>query len=150
MPAGRPSLYTKDIADRICDWIAEGKSLRSFTREHDDVPGLSTICLWIVNNAEFLEQYRSAREAAGYAHADDILEVADEARAGTLEPNVAKVVMDAKKWAAERMAPKSHGVKQAMEVYGKDGGAIKTESTTDVELARQVAFLLASGVQKGE
>lgn len=42
------------------------------------------------------------------------------------------------------------GLADRKEHTGKDGGAIKTESTTDVELARQVAFLLASGVQKGE
>lgn len=150
MSGGRPSVYTDELADRICEWIADGKSLRSFERENDDSPALSTICLWIVNNEKFSEHYRRARQAGGYAHADDILEVADQVLVGQLEPASAKVVIDAKKWAAERMAPKGHATKQVLEHVGEDGGPIKTESTPDVELARQVAFLLAKGVQGSE
>lgn len=41
------------------------------------------------------------------------------------------------------------GLADKQEHAGKDGGAIKIESTTDVELARQVAFLLAKGIHDG-
>lgn len=119
-PGGRPTKYTQVLALSICEHIAGGKSLRSFCRE-EDAPALSSVCLWIVTKPEFSEQYRRAREAAGYAHADDILDMADEVYNGTLEPQSAKVIIDAKKWAAERMAPKAHSPRQEVDHTSTDG-----------------------------
>ena len=94
MPGGRPSSYTDELAKEICEWLANGRSLRAYCRQ-GGVPGLSTITKWIVTNDEFREQYAKARESAGHAQADEILEVADEIRRGELEPQAAKIIMDA-------------------------------------------------------
>ena len=104
----RPTIFTQEMADRFCDHIAEGKSMRSFVRENDDSPGLSSWTRWIVGKPEFWEQYTQARQAAGYAHADDMAEIVDKVGSGQLEPQAARVMMDGRKWTAERMAPKQH------------------------------------------
>ncbi len=104
---GRPTTYTPEIADAICTWLASGQSLRAYCRQ-DDTPALSTVCLWIVTHDDFSEQYAHAREAAGYAHADEITDIAHRVLDGELDPGAARVAMDGKKWAAERMAPKRH------------------------------------------
>lgn len=39
---GRPTDYTKDMADKICEKIANGRSLRSICAE-DGVPPMKTI-----------------------------------------------------------------------------------------------------------
>lgn len=120
MPAGRPTDYTPEIAADICEWLAGGKSLRAFCRQ-DGTPDVSTVCRWIVRNEEFRAQYVQARESAGYAHADGIIEAVELVRDGALEPQVAKAMMDGLKWAAERMAPKTHSPKVQQDHTSSDG-----------------------------
>jgi len=137
MPAGRPTSYNADIADRICMWIAEGKSLRSFCRQ-DETPGLSTVCLWIVTHPQFMEQYAHARQAGGYAHADDIIDIADMVRDGLLDPNAARVILDAKKWSAERMAPKGH-MPQSLVNHQSPDGSMSPKSGLDISMLSKEA-----------
>jgi hypothetical protein len=113
---GRPSKYMKTLGDEICTRIAGGESLRAICRESDK-PVLSTVLLWVVDekHKHFSEQYARSRIAAGYSHADEMLELRHRVVDGELEPQAAKVVMDALKWGAERMAPKKHGAHQTIE-----------------------------------
>jgi hypothetical protein len=114
MPAGRPTDYTPQIAEEICKWIAGGESLRAFCRQ-PNTPDFSTVTRWIVRHDEFRNQYVHARESAGYAHADGIVEIVEMLRSGELDPNTAKAMMDGLKWAAERMAPKAHSSRQEID-----------------------------------
>ena len=107
MPAGRPTDYTPELAERICEWLDDGKSLRASCRQ-ENTPHVATVTRWIVTHPAFREQYVWAREAAGYAHADEIADLASRVIEGEIEPHAARVAMDGKKWAAERMAPKAH------------------------------------------
>jgi hypothetical protein len=119
-PVGRPTDYTPDIAERICEWIAGGQSLRAFCRE-DGSPDPSTVCRWIVRHEEFRKQYAQAREAAGYAHGDGVIEIVELLRAGEVDAQTARAIMDGLKWAAERMAPKAHAAKQDINHTSDDG-----------------------------
>jgi len=108
----RPTSYTVDIKDEICTRIAGGESLRSICAD-ESLPAMSTVLLWVVNDREgFSEHYHASREAAGYAHADEALALRFELREGTIDPQSAKVILDALKWGAERMAPKKHSARQ--------------------------------------
>ena len=103
----RPTDYTPELAERICQHIAGGESLRSVCRSPGE-PHVATVCRWIIKHDEFREQYAHAREAAGYAHGDGVIEVVEAVRNGDIDAQTARVMMDGLKWAAERMAPKSH------------------------------------------
>ena len=123
---GRPSAHTPEIADEICHRIAGGESLRSVCRE-EHMPAFSTVLLWVVHDREgFSDQYHASREAAGYAHADEALELRNELRAGDLDPATAKVILDALKWGAERMAPKRHSQRQEVDHRSGDGSMSPT------------------------
>lgn len=124
-PVGRPTDYSPDLSASICEWIAGGKSLRAFCRQ-SGTPDVSTICRWIVTHEEFRKQYVQAREAAGFAHADGIIEIAELLRDGTVDPQTGKAIMDGLKWAAERMAPKSHSAKQEIAHTSPDGSFAPT------------------------
>jgi hypothetical protein len=108
---GRPTDYTTELAESICAWIAGGKSLRSFCAQKG-TPDVTTVCRWIVRHDEFRQHYTQAREAAGYAHGDGVIEVVELLRAGTVDPQQGRAMMDGLKWAAERMAPKAHSPRQ--------------------------------------
>tara|TARA_R110000782_G_scaffold143274_1_gene235991 strand:- start:112 stop:522 length:411 start_codon:yes stop_codon:yes gene_type:complete len=132
MAGGRPTDYTEEIAEMVCTWLSGGKSLRAFCRQ-EDTPDVTTVCRWIVKHDGFRQQYAQAREAAGYAHGDGVIEIVELLRDGGLEPQVAKAMMDGLKWAAERMAPKAHSQRQEVDhtTNGKDMMPAVTVSFND-------------------
>ena len=58
---GRPSSYVKEVADDICQLIAQGESLRKIC-ERPGMPSLSMVFRWLNEQAEFRDQYARARE----------------------------------------------------------------------------------------
>ena len=112
---GRPSKYSEEVKDEICTRLAGGESLRSICRD-EHLPVLSTVLLWVVNDREgFSLHYHAAREAAGYAHADEALELRHMLYGGEIDHQSAKVILDSLKWGAERMAPKRHSQRQEVD-----------------------------------
>jgi hypothetical protein len=139
----RPTIYTMELGEAICERLAGGDSLRSICRD-DEMPALSSVLLWVVDgkHAEFSEQYARARDANGQSHGDRVADLVDKVINGQLGPQEAKVAMDGLKWSAERMAPKSYGNKQQLEHTGKDGAPIKIENKSPREMAREILFAL--------
>lgn len=131
---GRPTDYTQEIAESICSWIAGGKSLRAYCRQ-DGTPDVTTVCRWIVRHDEFRQQYTQAREAAGYAHGDGVIEVVELLRDGDIDPQTAKAMMDGLKWAAERMAPKAHSPKQQID-HTTNGESLNAISPAQAAIER--------------
>lgn len=73
---GRPSSYTQEIADEICERIAGGETLSSVCRD-ERMPMRRTIYDWIVSNETFSAHIARARELGADAIADDTLRIAD-------------------------------------------------------------------------
>jgi len=109
---GRPSDYTEEEADRICAWIAEGRSLRSYCRlEHR---GLDTVYRWLRERREFRERYARAHDDRADSLADEIVDIADEAATGSMEEiQAARLRVDARKWVASKLKPTKWGDYQA-------------------------------------
>lgn len=117
---GRPSKYSNEMAEKICEKIANGRSLRSICAE-DGMPTTSTVCKWLIENKEFSEQYARAREKQADYFAEEIIEIADSAEAESAAVSKAKLQIDARKWAASKIAPKKYGDKQEIDVKSSDG-----------------------------
>lgn len=131
---GRPTVMTPEVVEYICTELAEGRSLRSICRE-EGMPAVSTVLLAVVQDRNgFSEQYRRAREAAGFAHADNIVELANMVAASEIGPNEARAAMDGLKWAAERMAPKHHSPRQQLDHTTK-GESLNRPATAEAALA---------------
>lgn len=119
---GRPSLFTPELADVICDRLSEGRSLRAICSDAD-MPGRGAVFRWLAENETFRNQYARAREAQADALADDILQIADdgandsyvddEGRSRTDNDVIARsrLRVDARKWYASKLAPKKYGDK---------------------------------------
>jgi hypothetical protein len=73
----RPTEYTKELAEAICDRLVEDESLRSICSEAG-MPDLATVASWISNNKEFRESYAFAREFQVYWIYDETIELVDE------------------------------------------------------------------------
>ncbi len=117
---GRPSKYSDELAEKICEKIANGRSLRSICAE-DGVPPMKTIYRWLEANEEFRHQYARAREKQADYFAEEIIEIADSAEAESAAVSKAKLQIDARKWAASKIAPKKYGDKQEIDVKSSDG-----------------------------
>lgn len=138
--AGRPTIYTQELADRMCEQLAEGKSMRTVC-EAEDMPAKRTVFNWLRTNEEFLHQYERAKvEAADYL-AEEIIEIADDGRNDFItelaesitekpasewtEDDIrvlaikhapeqvqrSRLRVDARKWIASKLKPKKYGDK---------------------------------------
>lgn len=136
---GRPSTYTDEMGDKICDLLTQGMSLRKICQS-DEFPNASTVYVWLDRFPSFAERYVRAREAATEDMLEDILAIADDPE---IEVQDKRVRIDTRKWAMGKLKPKKYGDKQQVEVGNKDGEALKVESSADnAALALQLAEAL--------
>ena len=133
---GRPSEYTQEIANIICDRLSDGKSLKSIC-EMEDMPSKATVYNWLDNNKEFLDKYTRAKEDSSDALADDIQDIADKVLDGTYNPNAARVAMDGKKWIAAKLKPKKYGDKLDVTTNGES--VISPYSALNADELRKLA-----------
>lgn len=73
---GRPSSYEQEVADAICERIANGEPLREICRE-DEMPAWRTVYNWQEANPEFKARIAQARELGEEAIIQDCLTIAD-------------------------------------------------------------------------
>jgi hypothetical protein len=112
MPAGRPPLpLHEDAADQILEAIADGQGLVSFLKQREDMPSYSTVMRWIRDNPEFAENYTRACEDMADNDADKISDVAQRVINGEIDPQAARVAIDAYKWSAGKRRPRKYGDK---------------------------------------
>lgn len=102
------STFTQDLADDICGYIAEGKSVRALCREKG-MPNQSTIFRWLRKHGEFREQYVHAREARATARFESISNTLEDLRNGDIDHHIARVEIDAVKWQLGRENAKLYG-----------------------------------------
>lgn len=110
MPMGRPSDYTPELADTICDLFATGVSMREVC-EKEGMPSPSSVYLWLSKYEDFSDKYTRAKADGQEASLDDLDEIAEKVISGDIEPNAARVAADIKKWAIVKRNPKKYGEK---------------------------------------
>lgn len=124
----RPSSFTEEMADRICEMLAEGQSLRAICAA-EDMPSQSAVFRWLADErrATFRQQYARAREAQADALFDEMLDIADDGSNDWMERKRqdgstdevlnsehvqrSKLRIDARKWMASKLNPKVYGDK---------------------------------------
>lgn len=132
---GAPTRYTKALADRICERLARGETLRAICRDKG-MPPESTVRRWYVDDFHgFAAQYARARDMGLDAMADEIMDVADDARNDYMEredpdnPGFnfmgeavqrSRLRVDARKWYLSKLAPKRYGDKQEVDHKSSD------------------------------
>lgn len=127
MSAGRPTDYTQEQADQICELIMQGKSLKTACKEMKIEE--RKVFRWLANPAfdEFRQQYARAREVQAEILADQIVDIADDSSNDTIEHEKfgkllnkewverSKIRIDARKWTAVKLLPKKYGDKQQVD-----------------------------------
>ena len=103
---GRPSAYSLDAARSINQRVANGETLQAICASSAS-PDRATVYRWLAAHREFRDMYARAREDRADLIADEILEIADTAT----DANLARVQIDARKWAAAKLYPKRYSDK---------------------------------------
>lgn len=144
-PIGRPSSYTSEMGDAICERLADGDSLRTICAA-EEMPSKSTVFRWLADetNTAFRDQYALAREAQADAMVDDMLDIADDGSNDWMERKNADgenigwtengeamrrstLRVETRKWIAAKMRPKKYGDKIAVDgnmTHGVDGSVV--------------------------
>jgi hypothetical protein len=172
MAGGRPTKYSKELTDAICDRLANGESMRSICRD-PEMPAISSIFKWLREEVEFSEQYALAADMRADAMAEDCLDIADniegqpvlidgvplviDGKQVCVIDNVsvqhAKLRVDTRKWHASKIKPKKYGDKLSQELSGPNGGPIEHKATVittdmDTETAARLYQEALNGLPK--
>ena len=74
---GRPTIFTQEIADKLCAALADGDSMRTVCKP-DDMPCKTTVFMWLRTKEDFLNQYTRAKQESADALTDEMLDIADD------------------------------------------------------------------------
>lgn len=160
------STFTQELADAICERLADGESLRAICAD-EAMPARATVFKWLADNPAFSDQYAHARAEQADAIFDDILDIADDGsndwmeRKDADEQNIgwrengealrrSALRVDARKWVLAKLAPKKYGDKATLALTGEGGGPVEMVHTTDRDRAKAAAAILARGLTKAK
>ncbi len=133
---GRPTLYSRELAELICKRLGDGEPLTTLCEEKE-MPCESTVYNWLrgINCPEkeiFLQMYSRARKNQGDAYADATVKIADDlikeieekkivpeniicvdpigySQILSAKTKVAELRMKARHWHAARLRPNKYG-----------------------------------------
>lgn len=110
---GRPTIYTPELAAKICSAIENGvRGIEYLCKVREDFPVAETVRQWLFHNKhpEFTKNYALAKKRQADAIADEIVDVSYEAKLdkyGRVEKP--KLMVSALTWAASKLAPRKYG-----------------------------------------
>ena len=121
---GRPSIYTPELVQEICDKIASSsKGIKKLCAENPHWPNKDTIFSWLKNHSDFSDQYARAKQCQIEAIVDEMLEIADDTSQDRYTNNQGDMVcnsefiarsrlrIDTRKWLAAKLVPRVYGTR---------------------------------------
>lgn len=113
----RPTDYNEEIEETICERLSIGESMRQICSD-EAMPNRSTVLRWMAKYDSFAAKCAHARDLQADLMDDKILDVAEDALAGRVDVQAAKVAISAYQWRASKLKPKKYGDKIATEHSG--------------------------------
>lgn len=120
---GRPTGYTPELANEICDSIASSsKGTKKLCQENQHWPCQDTLFTWLKKHPEFSEQYAQAKRCQIEVFIDEILDIADDSSQdevinaqGSIVCNSefiarSRLRIDTRKWLAAKLVPRIYGI----------------------------------------
>ena len=129
---GRPTQYTPEIGDFICEQISRKRALASICDSDNSLPCARTVYRWLREHEEFCQNYIIAKDDQAEFLAEDTLEISDDLE---IDPQHKRIMVDTRKWLASKFKPKKYGDK----IYNEHSGyvGVYSELSSD-ELDRQI------------
>lgn len=137
---GRPSIYTEELASRICEIVATNPvGLPTLCKMFPEIPSYETINVWRWNKPGFADRYAEAKrlqaEIMVESCEDIILDMnqfkfIDKDGARRLDSGLvaqSRLLVDTRKWHAAKLAPKIYGDRMQVETKSENIEALKVE-----------------------
>jgi hypothetical protein len=155
---GRPSTFTQETGDEICQRIATGETLTSICNDLG-IPR-RTVHSWRYASEEFLAQYARAKDDGFDAIAEETLRIADTPIEGIVSKVDEKgetitredmlghrrLQIDTRRWLLSKWDPKRYGDRITTELTGANGGPVAViAATIDVTQAAEQYRKLMQG-----
>lgn len=132
---GRPSIYSEELANKICTRLASGESLRRICLD-EGMPEARTVHYWLVDgkHESFFQQYARARAIQAEQMFDEILDIADDGENDYMTitkgnetynvedrevTNRSRLRVDSRKWYLSKVLPKKYGDKLDLTTDGE-------------------------------
>lgn len=163
--------YTEDLADEICERIADGESLRTICRD-EHMPVKTSVFRWLAANEDFAKRYARAREEQADTIFDECLDIVDDSANDWIERrnksgDVVQVLneeaiarsrlrLDARKWMAGKLRPKKYGDKVALTGGSADDDPIRLQSSANLDaltreqLEQLLSLAIAADAARGD
>lgn len=141
---GRPSKYTEELAEEICERLAAGESLVGIC-EDAHMPAETSVRRWHIADTDgFASRYAHARELQAMRWADEIMAIADAEPhlddKGKQDTQHQRLKFDARRWMLSKVLPKVYGDKLQI---GGDPTGVPIQVSAD-DRASRVRSLLAT------
>lgn len=147
---GRPSKFTPELAERVCQLVMEGMGIERIGKEAG-FPTARSIYRWLGHDGAeydaFRQSYARATEIRAGARFEKLRELGDRVAEGRIDPQAARAAADIEKWCLARESPKKYG--DAMTLKGDKDNPLqvrKAPEFTDEELAALAAGGLREAV----
>jgi len=137
---GRPSIYSEELADRICEIVATNPlGLPRLCQKFPEMPNYDTINTWRWTKDGFSVKYAKAKMVQAELMAESIEDVAydlinevhvDESGQRKLDSGLlgqARLIIDNRKWTASKLAPKIYGDQKRVEELEGENERVKAE-----------------------
>lgn len=143
---GRPSIYSPELAAKICELIRSGKSERQICAMKG-MPAIQTLWVWKQKYPDFLEQSARARADSAEFYNDQRQKKADELykiakKHLKMGLDIPKGVVEAIKVSIQEDAREAglrddsrYGDRKRVALTGADGGAVKVETKQQYDLS---------------
>jgi len=118
---GRPTLYTPELAHKICTLIANTEmGLHRLHKAYEWFPDPSTILDWLATYPEFSLRYTQAKDLQAEFMGDNCLVISDDSSGDSIETSRgvvenreftsrSKLRVETRMWLMERLSPKKYG-----------------------------------------
>lgn len=130
-----PQPVNQEIADEICEWIRQGKTLREFCRQ-DGKPSWRTVYDWLEKDEGFATRFARAREDGHEVLAQECQQIADENCVDHVDVQRNRLRIETRLKLLAKWNPKKWGDKQAVDHNGSVNISVITgvpprDSSTD-------------------
>lgn len=117
--------YRDRIMAVVCNGMMLGMTVTDVLKGLPDAPTAPSLYGWMDDNNVYRQNYARAREHRANDRADRIDRLCQQVASGEIDPNAARVAIDALKWLASKENSKSFGDKAQVEHTGANGGKLE-------------------------
>mgnify|MGYP001575108832 CR=1 FL=1 len=151
MAGGRPTDYTPELGDKICELVATNTcGLDELCDTYDFMPNESSVRLWRFKHAEFSTKYAQAKMFQAELLAEQIHKLSKtiltyhdsegNERVDSGSVALARLRVDSIKWHASKLAPKIYGDKLQTEHSVNESTKEVVKRVADINKENEKAF----------